>query len=244
MIGIIGGSGFYSFFSQGREVDIETPYGKPSDKITISEIEGKEVAFVPRHGKNHVYPPHLVPYRANIYAMKELGVEKIITTTACGSLKKEIEPGHFVIVDQFIDRTWGREDTFSEYGKVNHTSMAKPYDEHMRRIAKEVLDELGYPYHSKGTVVVIQGPRFSTLAESRWFSKSGFDVIGMTQYPEVALACELGLKYLNITLITDYDAGLEGQEGVEPVSHEEVLRVFNQNIEKLKNVIANIIKRL
>ncbi|WP_039764257.1 S-methyl-5'-thioadenosine phosphorylase [Caldicellulosiruptor sp. F32] len=244
MIGIIGGSGFYSFLENVEEIEIETPYGKPSDKIAISKVEGKEVVFIPRHGKIHIYPPHKVPYRANIYALKQLGVDKIISTTACGSLKKDIMPGDFVIVDQFVDRTWGREDTFSDIGNVKHTSMAQPYDEQMRKIAINVLEELGYRFHKRGTCVVIQGPRFSTLAESRWYSKMGFDVIGMTQYPEVALANELGIKYLNITIVTDYDAGLEDDPNIKPVSHEEVLRVFSANIEKLKTVIIEIIKRL
>lgn len=244
MIGIIGGSGFYSFLEEYEEVEIETPYGKPSDKIAISKIDDKDVAFIPRHGKKHIYPPHLVPYKANLYALKNMGVNKIISTTACGSLKKDIRPGDFVVVDQFVDRTWGRDDTFSNVGDVKHTTMAKSYDEDMRKVAIEVLNNLGFRFHEKGTCVVVQGPRFSTLAESRWFSKMGFDVVGMTQYPEVALANELGIRYLNITLVTDYDAGLEDDENVSPVSHEEVLKVFSENIERLQLVIKKIIKRL
>ncbi|ADQ05071.1 methylthioadenosine phosphorylase [Caldicellulosiruptor owensensis OL] len=244
MIGIICGSGFYSFLENFEELEIETPYGKPSDKIAISTVEGKEVAFIPRHGKKHIYPPHKVPYKANVYALKQLGVDKIISTTACGSLKKEISPGDFVVVDQFVDRTWGRDDTFSYIGNVRHTLMAHPYDPEMREIAIKVLEELGFRFHKKGTCVVIQGSRFSTLAESRWYSKAGFDVIGMTQYPEVALANELRIRYLNITLVTDYDAGLEDDPDIKPVSHEEVLRVFSENVEKLKKVIIEIIKRI
>ncbi|MEZ0537338.1 S-methyl-5'-thioadenosine phosphorylase [Caldicellulosiruptoraceae bacterium PP1] len=244
MIGIIGGSGFYSFLNEYKEIEIETPYGKPSDKIALSEIDDVEVAFIPRHGKNHTFPPHLVPYKANLYAFKMLNIDTVLTTTACGSLRKDYQPGDFVVVDQFVDRTWGRDDTFFGIGNVKHTSMANPYDEHLREIAIDVLKYLGYRFHEKGTCVVIQGPRFSTKAESKWFSESGFDVIGMTQYPEVALANELGLRYLNITLVTDYDAGLEDDPNILPVSHEEVLKVFSDNVEKLKKVIKEIIKRL
>ncbi|MEZ0536057.1 S-methyl-5'-thioadenosine phosphorylase [Caldicellulosiruptoraceae bacterium PP1] len=243
-IGVFGGSGFYSFADNVTEIEIETPYGKPSDKISLVDIGDKVVAFLPRHGKNHQYPPHLIPYRANIYAMHMLGVKKIIAPTASGSLKPEIKPGDFVVCDQFVDRTWGRQDTFFEGPEVKHVSAAKPYCEYLRQIAINSAKDLKINIHEKGTVVVIQGPRFSTTAESRWYSKMGWDVINMTQYPECFLAKELGICYVNISLITDYDAGLEGRDDIKPVSEEEVYKVFNENNQKVKELIFEMIKRI
>jgi len=243
-IGVFGGSGFYDFLENVEEIEIDTPYGKPSDKIALAEFDGKKIAFLPRHGKKHQFPPHMVPYRANLYAMKMLGVKKIIGPTASGSLKAEIKPGDFVVTDQFVDRTWGRKDTYFDGPETKHVSAANPYCPELRKIAIEAGKSLGITIHEKGTVVVIQGPRFSTVAESRWFSKMGWDVINMTQYPECYLARELGICYANIALITDYDAGLEGNEDILPVTHEEVLKVFKENNEKLKNMLFEIIKRI
>jgi len=243
-IGVFGGSGLYSLMSDVEEIVVETPYGNPSDKIAIASIGNKRVAFLPRHGKNHSYPPHKIPYKANLYAMKMLGVKGIIATTACGSLKPEIKPGDFVICDDFVDRTWGRGDTYYDGPETKHITGAEPYDPKLRNLAIEICEEMGIRVHKKGIVVVIQGPRFSTKAESRWFSKMGWDVINMTQYPECILAKELGIPYVNISLITDYDAGLEGNEDIKPVTEEEVLRVFNENNNKVKELIFNIIGRL
>jgi len=224
-IGVFGGSGFYSFLENVEEIEMETPYGKPSDKIAIATYEGKRIA------KNHQFPPHMIPYRANLYAMKKLGVKKILAPTSSGSLRADIKPGDFVICDQFVDRT-------------KHISSAHPYCPELRKIAIQVGKDLGITTHEKGTVVVIQGPRFSTVAESRWFSKMGWDVINMTQYPEVYLARELGICYANIALITDYDAGLEGRDDIEPVTEEAVLKVFAENNEKVKNMLFEVIKRI
>lgn len=243
-VGVFGGSGLYSLFTEVEEIDIETPYGKPSDKISLGTIAGKKVAFLPRHGKKHSFPPHKIPYKANLYAMKMLGVKYIIAPTASGSLKAEIEPGDFVICDDFVDRTWGRGDTYYDGPETKHIVGVEPYDPKLRAIAIETCEKMGIKVHKKGTVVVIQGPRFSTKAESRWFSKMGWDVINMTQYPECILAKELGIPYVNIALITDYDAGLEGNEDIKPVTEEEVLRVFSENNNKVKEVIFNIIERL
>jgi len=243
-IGIFGGSGFYSLLKNAKEVEIDTPYGKPSDLISIAEYEGKTVAFLPRHGKDHRYPPHLIPYRANLYAMKELGVGKIIVPTASGSLQPHIKPGDFVVCDQFVDRTTGRHDTFFEGPDVIHISAAYPYCPALRKVAYETGRKMGISIHNKGTVVVIQGPRFSTVAESRWFSQMGWDVINMTQYPECYLARELGICYVNISLITDYDAGLEGNKEIKPVTQDDVLRVFNENNEKIKELIFEMIKKI
>jgi 5'-methylthioadenosine phosphorylase len=243
-IGIFGGSGFYSLFENVEEIDIETPYGSTSEKIAIAKVGDKTVAFMPRHGKKHSFPPHMIPFRANLYAMKQLGVKYIIGPTASGSLQEHIKPGDFVVCDQFVDRTWGRKDTYFEGPETRHVSPAEPYDEGLRKLAIEVCEEMGVTVHKKGTVVVIQGPRFSTKAESRWFSKMGWEVVNMTQYPECMLAKELEIPYVNISLITDYDAGLEGNENIKPVTEEEVYRVFSNNNETVKKVIYKMIERL
>ncbi|MGB7605078.1 MAG: S-methyl-5'-thioadenosine phosphorylase [Lutisporaceae bacterium] len=243
-IGVFGGSGFYSFLDNVEEIEVETPYGKPSDKIAIANIGDKKVAFLPRHAKNHSLPPHMIPYRANLHAMKMLGVKYIIAPTASGSLQVDYKPGDFVICDQFVDRTWGRKDTYFEGPETKHVSSAEPYDESLRQLAISICKELDITVHEKGTVVVIQGPRFSTKAESRWFSKMDWEVINMTQYPECILAKELEIPYVNIALITDYDAGLEGNAEVKPVTEEEVFRVFKDNNEKVKKVLYTMIEQL
>ncbi|MDI6893458.1 MAG: S-methyl-5'-thioadenosine phosphorylase [Bacillota bacterium] len=243
-IGIFGGSGFYQFLEGVREVTVDTPYGAPSDRVALAEIAGREVAFLPRHGKHHQYPPHAINYRANLWAMKELGVTRIIGPCAAGSLQPPVRPGEFVLCDQFVDRTRGRNDTFFDGPAVAHISTADPYCPEMRQVAWERMQALGLPGHRQGTVVVIQGPRFSTRAESRWFSQLGWEVINMTQYPEVVLARELGMCYLNISLITDYDVGLEGRTDIRPVTHEEVLRVFSQNNERLRTLLVEIVSHL
>lgn len=243
-IGVFGGSGFYEFASGAEEVAVDTPYGAPSDKITIASIAGRKVAFLPRHGRDHRFPPHLVNYRANAWAMKQLGVSRIIGPCAAGSLQPDIKPGDFVISDQLIDRTTARPDTFIQGPNVQHLTFADPYCPSMRQVALEQARALGITAHDGGTMVVIQGPRFSTRAESRWFSGNGWHVIGMTQYPEVPLARELGMCYLNIALITDFDAGLEGRPEVRPVTHEEVLKVFSSNVDRVKQLLFKIIERL
>lgn len=240
-IGVFGGTGFQSLVEDPIEVVIDTPYGAPSSPVMCGEIGGRSVAFLPRHGKDHQYPPHMINYRANLYAMKILGVSQIIGPNACGSLQHEVEPGDFVICDQFVDRTWGRKDTFFDGPTTTHVSSADPYCPNMRAVAIEKAKELGIPVHEKGTVVVIQGPRFSTKSESRWFSSQGWEVINMTQYPECYLARELEICYCNISLITDHDAGTER---VEPVSNEEVVRVFNQNNDKLRALLHTMIPAL
>lgn len=241
-IGVFGGTGFYKFFENINEVIIETPFGSPSSEIGIVEIDGKKVAFLPRHGKSHQYPPHKIPYRANLWAMKKLGVKRIIAPNACGSLQPHIKVGDFVICDQFVDRTSGRVSTFYDGPITTHVGMAEPYCPELREIAINNLKKLEYSHHDKGTVVVIEGPRFSTISESKWFTSMRWDVINMTQYPEVVLARELEICFLNISVVTDYDVGLVSEGSVEPVSHEMVIKIFNENIEKLKTLIVNIIK--
>lgn len=240
-IGVFGGSGFYSLLEDAQEFKVDTPYGAPSAPVTVGEIGGRRVAFLPRHGLEHQLPPHMINYRANVYAMKMLGVSRIIGPNACGSLQPEVEPGDFVICDQFVDRTWGRKDTFYDGPTTTHVSSADPYCPDMRQVAIEQAAKLGIKAHETGTVVVIQGPRFSTRSESKWFASQGWEVINMTQYPECYLARELEICYCNISLITDHDAGAEG---VEPVSNEEVVRVFNENNERVRELLFAMIPAL
>jgi 5'-methylthioadenosine phosphorylase len=240
-IGVFGGSGFYSFVDVVDELELETPYGAPSAPIVIGEVGARRVAFLPRHGRNHELPPAAVPYRANVWAMRELGVRRIIGPCASGALQPELALGSFVVCDQFVDRTWGRADTFFPGPETVHVSAADPYCADLRRILVESARELGIPVRDGGTVVVIQGPRFSTRAESRWFQRMGWEVINMTAYPETILARELELCYANVSMITDHDVGIEG---VAPVSSETVLRVFNENNERLRELLFSAIPRV
>ena len=242
-VGVFGGSGFYSFLEGVEETEVETPYGSPSAPVAVGEIGGRRVAFLPRHGPKHQLPPHRVPYRANVWAMKELGVSRIIGPCAAGSLKAEVKPGQFVVCDQLVDRTWGRDDTFYDGPETTHIAFADPYCPEMRRTAIEQGRAQGLELHERGTVVVVQGPRFSTRSESAFYQAQGWEVVNMTQYPEAALARELELCYLNISLITDYDVGVEGED-VAPVSHEQVIKVFEGNNAKLRDLLFRIVPAL
>ena len=243
-IGVFGGSGFYSLLENVDEFKVETPYGPTSDVVAVGELSGKKVAFIPRHGKSHSIPPHMVNFRANVYAMRSLGVTRIIGPSAVGSLQPQIKPGDFVVVDQFVDRTRGRKDTFYDGPITTHISSADPYCPQLRRLAVEVIKEKGIPCHEGGTNVVVQGPRFSTRAESRWFTSAGWHVVGMTQYPECVLARELEICYVSIALATDYDVGLVGMPGTEPVSADMIIEVLHKNIERVKAVISEMVKRI
>jgi len=241
-IGIIGGSGFYDLASSLKEIKVETPYGPPSDKIALGKIAGQRVAFLPRHHKEHNIPPHKINYRANIYALKSLGVSRILTSHAAGSLQKKIKPGDFVIVDQFIDRTSGRKDTFYDGPLVTHVSTAFPYCPQLRNLAIKESQKMKLPFHKKGTIVIIQGPRFSTAAESLWFTKMGWDLVNMTEYPEVVLARELEMCYCAIAVATDYDSGLVAEGKAKPVSTQEIIRMFGENINKIKKLMLKMIE--
>ncbi|MBI1757594.1 MAG: S-methyl-5'-thioadenosine phosphorylase [Fimbriimonas ginsengisoli] len=241
-IGVFGGSGFYSLLSDAREVKVDTPYGPPSDSATLATVAGRKVAFLPRHGRFHTIPPHKINYRANVWAMRSLGVRAVITPCAAGSLQKEFEPGSFAVCDQFVDRTNGRADTFYDGPIVTHVSAADIYDPELRRLAIETIRDHGIVCHELGTVVVIQGPRFSSKAESKWFHDAGWEVINMTQYPEAYLCHELGMGVVNISLITDYDSGVHA--GAEAVTAHDVLEVFKSNSEKIKKVVLDLIRRL
>lgn len=243
-IGVFGGSGFYSFLDDVEEVVLETPYGPPSDSYFVGEIGGKRVAFLPRHGRRHQHPPHMINYRANVWGMKALGVTKIIGPCASGSLKREVGLGSFVVCDQFVDRTTARRDTFYDGPISTHVSAADPYCPTLRAALVVAGKDLGITMHERGTVVVIQGPRFSTRAESRWFSASGWDVINMTAYPEGYLARELELCYANVSLITDYDVGVTDDPSIPPVSHHDVVKVFEDNNARLRELLFAVIPRL
>lgn len=243
-IGIIGGTGFYRFLEDVEEVQIDTPYGSPSDAIVLATVDSRRVAFLPRHGRNHTIPPHKINYRANIWALKSLGVRYLISPCAVGSLQPHIQVEHFVLCDQYVDRTHGRADTFYEGPQVVHVSSDQPYCPRLRAIAEEVIREKGITVHSKGTIVVINGPRFSTLAESRWYTASGFDVVGMTQYPEVHLALEKEIAVVNISLVTDYDCGLAASHVVEPVSADQVRQVLERNSIRIREVALELVRRI
>jgi 5'-methylthioadenosine phosphorylase len=243
-VGVFGGSGFYSLLEDARELKLDTPYGEPSDTVTLGTIAGRKVAFLPRHGRTHRLPPHRINYRANMWAMKSLGVEWMFGPCAAGSLQPHVRPGEFVICDQFVDRTTARIDTYFDGPIVTHIAGAEPYCPTLRPLAVDAATQLGIRVHDRGTVVVIQGPRFSTRSESRWFRTQGWEVINMTNYPEVVLARELELCFVNISLITDYDVGVEGDAGIEPVTHTAVVQVVQQNNEKLRRLLRAIIERL
>ncbi len=240
-IGVFGGSGFYSLLEDVEEVKVDTPYGAPSDSFFLATVGGRKVAFLPRHGRRHTIPPHKINYRANVWAMRSLGVKAVISPCAAGSLQLDVKPTDFVVADQFVDRTNGRDDTFFDGPISSHVSAAEIYDPTLRQLAIDVIREHGIAVHERGTVVVIQGPRFSTKAESKWFSDAGWEVINMTQYPEAYLCRELGMAVVNISLITDYDAGVH--EGTEAVNAMSVLEVFQQNAERIQQVVLDMIGR-
>jgi 5'-methylthioadenosine phosphorylase len=240
-IGVFGGSGFYSLLEDVREVKVDTPYGAPSDSLFLASVAGRRVAFLPRHGRRHTIPPHRINYRANVWAMRSLGVQAVISPCAAGSLQLHVKPGDFVVCDQFVDRTNGRTQTFYDGPIVTHLSSAETYDPTLRALAIETIRDHGIEVHESGTVVVIEGPRFSTKAESKWFSDAGWEVINMTQFPEAWLCRELGMAVVNIALITDYDAGVH--EGTEAVDAQSVLEVFAQNAERIQKVVLDLIGR-
>jgi 5'-methylthioadenosine phosphorylase len=239
-IGVIGGSGLYALLEGATEHELSTPYGPPSDPVTIAEVGGRRVAFLPRHGRDHRYPPHKIPYRANLWALRSLGVRQIVAPCAVGGLRPDHGPGTFVVPDQLIDRTSGRVQTYYDEGAV-HLSFADPYCPDGREaVLKAAAEKVGNAVDG-GTMVVIEGPRFSTRAESRWYASIGGTIVNMTGHPEAVLARELGLCYTAIALVTDLDAGVEGQGGV---THQEVFEVFGRNVERLRGVLLEAVTRL
>lgn len=242
IIGIIGGSGLDDpkILLKPVEKEIETPYGKTSDKLVMGKIAGKEVVVLSRHGKQHSLSPSLVPYRANIWALKSAGCTHILATTACGSLKEEMKPGNLVFIDQFIDFTKHRKSTFFE-DKVVHTPMAGPFDTTLRSILIEAAQKLRLSYHPKGTVVTIEGPRFSSRAESYMFQRMGGEIINMSTIPEVVLSNELGIPYQSIAMVTDYDCWKEKEASV---TYELITKRMKKNAEKVRRLLIETINML
>ncbi len=244
VLGIIGGTGFYTLLDDVKEFEPETRYGKPSAPISVGKIDGKPIAFLPRHGKNHDYLPSDVPYMANLAALKSLGVSQVLGFNTVGSLQRDYRRGDFVVTNQFVDRTRRRKDTIFNGAQGGHISSAYPYCDRLRDTAVKALKKAGATAHSEGTVVVIEGPRFSSAAESRWFSQQGWHTINMTQYPEVVLAREMELCYTNISYITDYDVAAKevaGEEDAAPVSHHGVLRAFAAGSPMVMDVIRSMV---
>ena len=219
---------------------VRTKYGYPSDDIYIGTFGEGYIAFIPRHGKNHTIPPHKVPYKANLMAFKTLGIKFVIATCVCGSLNTSIIPGDFVIPDQFINFTWGRDDTYTIDRDLVHLPMANPYCTHLRYILSSELKKLKVNLHDKGTVVVIQGPRFSTIAESKMFSMLGGDIVNMTQYPECYFARELGMCYSAVSSVTDYDVGIPSALSMNSESMDKVLTIFHRNTEITRLIIKKL----
>jgi 5'-methylthioadenosine phosphorylase len=241
-IAIIGGTGVYdpNLLSNTEKIRIQTPFGTPSDTIMVGDYAGVRVAFLPRHGSNHAYPPHKVPYRANIWALHELGVKRIIAPCAVGSLKEEKKPGQIVIADQFFDFTKGRDYTFYDGGKAVHVSVAEPFCDELRKIAIQSAEKLKLDFHKTGTTVTIQGPRYSTKAESNFFRNAvNADIIGMTLVPECVLARELEICYVSIAAVTDYDVWSNKHVDATAVSH-----AMKKNIDTIRNLIIDMLPKI
>jgi 5'-methylthioadenosine phosphorylase len=241
IIGVLGGSGNYNpeFFESSKEIKVYTPYGAPSSNVMIGKVGDLKVAFIARHGKNHTIPPSKINYRANIWALKKLGVERIISPAACGALQPGIKRGDFVVCDQLFDRTKHRIHTFLEGGVVGHAVFNKPYCPELRKIVIESCKDLNIKHHKKGTYVCMEGPHFSTTAESRFYAKQGFSVIGMTAYSEAVLAREAGICFTTIAMVTDTDA-----EGEEPVSLQVVLDTMKKNVNNANKLLYQVIKNI
>ncbi len=239
-IGIIGGSGLYALLDSAEEVDLQTPFGAPSDPVLLGEVAGRSVAFLPRHGRDHRFPPHRVPYRANLYALHALGVTQVLAPCAVGSLVPGLGPGSVVVPDQLVDRTSGRAGTFYDRGAV-HVSFADPYCPRGRAAVLATAASRGIAALDGATMVVVEGPRFSTAAESRFHAAAGFSLVNMTGQPEAALARELALCYTAVALVTDYDAGVDGGD---PVTREEVFRVFAEHTEVVRGLLLATVAAL
>jgi 5'-methylthioadenosine phosphorylase len=240
-IGVIGGSGFYEFFDSADELTVETPFGLPSDPLVVGEVAGRRVAFVPRHGRDHRFAPHKIPYRANLWALRSIGVRQVLAPSAVGSLTAKYGPGTLAVPDQLVDRTSGRVQTFYDVGTAVHVQFADPYCPALRTSVIRAAQESDWEPVPSGTLVIIEGPRFSTRAESRWYAAQGWTLIGMTGHPEAILARELALCYTTIALVTDTDAGVEEGDGV---THAEVFRVFAANVTRLRTLIAEVIPQV
>jgi len=240
-IGIFGGTGIYDsgLLNESKEINVDTPYGKTSDSITIGNYKGRLIAFMPRHGKKHTIPPHMINFRANIWAFKELGIKRIIAPSAVGSLKEEFLPGHFALPSQFLDFTKSRVGSFSEDGKVIHISVADPFCPQLQKTVLNVAQNQNITLHKDCTYVCIDGPRFSTKAESKFFKTTGADIIGMTLVPECQLAREAQICYVSISTVTDYDVWAE-----KPVTAKEVMETLSKNVESTKKLLSVLIDEI
>jgi len=240
-IGVIGGSGFYELLDSGEEIAVDTPFGPPSDPIVVGEVAGRRVAFLPRHGRGHRFPPHSIPFRANLWALRSVGVRQVIAPCAVGALTQDLPLGTLVVPDQLVDRTSGRKQTYYDAAGAVHVAFADPYCPRMRGSAIAAARAADWAMADDGTLVVIEGPRFSTRAESRWYASAGWTLVGMTALPEAVLARELALCFTTLALVTDTDAGIAEGEGV---TQEEVLREFGRNVTRLRELVFTIIKDL
>jgi 5'-methylthioadenosine phosphorylase len=244
-IGVIGGTGFEELFDERADiqtVEVETPFGAPSAPLTIGQVRGRPVAFLPRHGRRHEFPPHRVNYRANLWALRTVGVRQVLGPCAVGSLRPELRAGALVVPDQVVDRTWGRAHTvYDDPGVVVHVAFADPYCPRGRETVAAQAVSADWPVRRDGTLVVVNGPRFSSRAESRWHAAAGWTVVGMTGMPEASLARELAVCYTSLCLVTDQDAGVEGGSAV---THAEVLEVFGRNVNRLKRLVGAVVATL
>lgn len=247
-VGVIGGSGLYSFLDEVEHTTVSTPYGAPSGPLAVGTLVTaageRRLVFLPRHGLEHEFPPHGINYRANLWALHSLGVRRVFGPTASGSLRASIHPGDLVVCDQFVDQTQGRNGTFFDGPVVNHVSIADPYCPQMGAALIAAGHHEGMSVHERGTVVVIPGPRFATRAESATYRMLGYDIINMTQAPEVALARELGMCYSSVALVTDYDSGVVDRPEIEAVNQADVFALFAANVDRLRNVLRGAIERL
>ena len=232
-VAVIGGSGFYSFLDDAREETVSTPFGEPSGPVALGTVAGREVAFLPRHGAGHAYPPHRINYRANLWALRALGVRQVLAPCAVGGLQETTQPGTLVVPDQLVDRTTSRVQTYVDRGAA-HAPFADPYCP----VLREVLTGAAPDAVDGGTMVVIEGPRFSTRAESRWYAAQGWSLVNMTGHPEAVLARELGLCYATIALVTDLDAGVSAEESVDQA---QVFAMFEANVERLKTLLGSAV---
>ncbi|GAA0589014.1 S-methyl-5'-thioadenosine phosphorylase [Paractinoplanes ferrugineus] len=239
-VGIIGGTGFYTLLAESEQITVDTPFGPPSGPLTVGEVGGRTVAFLARHGADHRFPPHKINYRANIWALRAVGVRQVLAPCAVGSLLPELGPGSLVVPDQIVDRTSGRHRTYYDSGAV-HVSFADPYCPVGRETVLKTAHEHGNPVTDGGTTVVIDGPRFSSRAESRWYARQGWSLVNMTGQPEASLARELALCYTSIALVTDLDAGLAPGDEVQ---QQDVFQVFAENVERLQALLLRVVDAL
>jgi 5'-methylthioadenosine phosphorylase len=245
-VGVFGGTGLTELLDDAESHDLSTEWGEPSGPVVVGPVGGVRVAFLARHGVGHVWPPHSVNYRANVDVMRQVGVRALLAPFACGSLRPDLGPGDLVVVDQFVDRTSGRPETFHDHFPEGprHVSLPDPYDADLRTVLLEAAAETGLRAHDGGTVVVVNGPRFSTRAESRWFAQQGWDLINMTQHPEAALAAEAGIPYVGLGIVTDHDVGVDHDPSVEPVTQEAVFAVFERTIDQVRTLLLEAVRRI